>query len=123
MAETSLSPSKKVGYEAKTNEEGYLTHYRARWVIYGNRRRPGIYFEESYAPMAAERSFKLLFALIAEKSWEARQFDVITAYLNVSIDDREIYMTLPTKRRHSLLPRTSSVWLMTSSTSMVAQVQ
>ncbi|KAJ6024350.1 hypothetical protein N7540_005147 [Penicillium herquei] len=43
-----------------------------------------------------DQTVKLLFALIAAKKWKARQFDIITAYLNASIDDREVYIALPT---------------------------
>ena len=83
-------------FDMKTDNTGAFIEFRARWVVYGNRQQPGIEFDESYAPVSAAQSVKIMYALATRYSWKLRQFDVIAAYLNAAIEGRKVYMQMPT---------------------------
>lgn len=68
--------------------------YKARWVIKGFSQRPGFDYDETYAAVSKQTSWKMLLALAAVKGWKVRQADVVTAFLNGPID-HEIYTQLP----------------------------
>lgn len=64
-----ILPEKWV-YNLKIDSDGYINQFRARWVICGNRQKPGINFNDTYAPVAAETSIKMALTAIACKSLE-----------------------------------------------------
>lgn len=67
-------------------------------MVCGNRQKPGLDFDfdERYTPVATKQAPKLFLSLTAIKNWPVVQFDVVTAYLNATIDRRVIYMRQPT---------------------------
>ncbi|KAJ5752248.1 hypothetical protein N7520_009165 [Penicillium odoratum] len=90
-----ILPGKWV-FDLKSDNKGFVTQFRARWVICGNRQEQGLDFDESYAPVANDQSVKILYAVAAREGWSIRQFDMVAAYLNAAIDDRIVYMRMPT---------------------------
>lgn len=83
-------------FDTKFNEKGVITRYRAHWVICGNRQRPGIDYDEAYAPVATDEAVTLLFAKVVQEGLDMRQFDVVTAYLNAAMRGRTVCMRYPT---------------------------
>ena len=91
----SILPGKWV-FDLKIDNDGFVTGFRARWVVCGNFQRPGIHDEDKYAPVITDASIKIVFTRIAELGYKWRQVDMITAYLNALIGEKKIYMAQPT---------------------------
>lgn len=87
----------KTGYTLKIRQEDYVTGFKARWVVCGNRQRFGIDFDENYAPVATDQTIKLFLCLVAVKGLVTRQFDVVPAYLNGKLRDHQVYIRQPTR--------------------------
>ena len=97
---SNLPPGKKAiksmwVFKTKLNSGGVLERRKARLVVKGCSRKPGIDFEETYAPVVRYASIRLLIALAAEFDLDIDQMDVLTAFLHPELEE-EIYMQLPT---------------------------
>ncbi|KAI2990675.1 hypothetical protein CBS147482_9130 [Aspergillus niger] len=57
-------------YDLKINTDGFVTQFRARWVVCGNHQIPGIDYDESFAPVASEAALKLFITNVAIKDLE-----------------------------------------------------
>jgi transposase InsO family protein len=68
--------------------------FKARWVVSGNRQRPGIDYTEVYAATAKSTSIRVLLALTAIHDLEAQQLDVMNAFLNAHLKET-IYVEMP----------------------------
>lgn len=75
-------------YSIKENLNGE-TRFKARLVARGFTQQEGIDYDEIYSPVARMDTVRLLLALAAKFTWNIRQFDVSTAFLNAPID-REV---------------------------------
>ena len=91
---STILPGKWV-YDLKCDKEDYITEMRARWVICGNRQRPGFDFDDTYTPVARPESTRLFLSMVAIRNMEWEQIDYTTAYLNALIDERCIFMRPP----------------------------
>lgn len=78
----------------KHGSDGQLERRKARLVVRGFSQRPGIDFQETFAPVARLDSFRLLVALSARLDLTISQLDVTIVYLNSDIDT-EIYRAKP----------------------------
>ena len=78
----------------KYKPDGKLERREARIVARGFAQRPGVHFNQTFAPVARLGSIRLLVALAAEYGMSIRQFDVTTAYLNGVIEE-EVFMETP----------------------------
>jgi len=81
-------------YKRKINPDG-STRYKARLVIKGYEQKEGIDYDETYAPVSKMATFRLLLALAAQYGWDVDHMDVVTAFLNPTIDRDNIYMEMP----------------------------
>jgi hypothetical protein len=63
-------------------------------VIRGFEQRPGVDFNETFAPVAKFVTIRILLALAAVKDWEIHQMDVKTAFMNPYLKE-EVYMEYP----------------------------
>lgn len=81
-------------FRPKPNADGDTTRFKARWVVQGFTQKEGIDFDETYAPVVKPHTLRVLFAMIAAYDLECKQYDIITAFLNVLIDDRQIYVIM-----------------------------
>src|ERR1700753_933370 len=81
-------------FRNKRKEHGEISHYKARLVAQGFTQRPGIDFDEIYAPVVRYDSLRLLLALAVQNGWKPVQLDVKAAFLYGQLDE-EIYMELP----------------------------
>lgn len=85
----------------KFGSDGNLNRRKARIVARGFSQRPGVHFDETFAPVARLSSIRLAIAFAAQQGMIIRQFDMATAYLNGSIEE-EIYMEPPKFLENSL---------------------
>jgi hypothetical protein len=82
-------------YKTKRDAQGAVLRYKARWVAKGYEQREGIDYDETFAAVVRAVTFRVLLTLAAHYDWEIEQMDVVTAFLNPTIDV-ELYMELPT---------------------------
>lgn len=80
-------------YDKKIKADGTLDRVRARWVVCGN-------FQEKdnksvFAAVANLVAMRLFLLLVAVKDLELHQVDVITAFLNATMDGRDVYIHQP----------------------------
>ncbi|OQE20280.1 hypothetical protein PENFLA_c012G03144 [Penicillium flavigenum] len=94
-AGSTILPGKWV-YDLKIDKDNTVREFRARWVICGNRQRPGYDFDENYAPVARGETMRLFLSIAAVNSMIVEQVDYTTAYLNAMVDNRVIFMRQPT---------------------------
>lgn len=78
----------------KLDTGGKVNRRKARLVAKSFNQRPGIDFEQSYAPVARLESLRLLVAISVYLKMTIRQVDVVTAYLNSHLD-KPVYMEVP----------------------------
>lgn len=64
---------------------------KARLVGQGFAQRPGIHFNQTFAPVARIGSIRLLVALASNYGMSMQQLDVTTAYLNDSIKEEGLW--------------------------------
>ena len=81
-------------YIRKRNEKNEIIRYKARLVAQGFSQRPGIDYEETYAPAMDAITFRFLISLVAKENLDMRVMNVVTAYLYGSLDN-DIYMKIP----------------------------
>ncbi|TIB82591.1 hypothetical protein E3Q20_04416 [Wallemia mellicola] len=81
-------------FNIKTNAENEPIKWKARLVAQGFSQKPGIDYEETYAPVTSLRIIRLLIAIAVEENLQIHQMDVTGAYLYGNID-QPIYMKLP----------------------------
>jgi len=81
-------------YKRKINPNG-STRYKAQLVIKGYEQREGIDYDETYALVSKMATFRLILALAAQYGWDVDHMDMVTAFLNPSIDQDNIYMEMP----------------------------
>lgn len=81
-------------FKVKRDASGKVARYKARVVVKGFAQRPGSDFEETFAPVMAQRSLRVLLSLAAAQDLEIRQADVVTAFLHAPVEE-ELYIELP----------------------------
>ncbi|KJX98055.1 gag-pol polyprotein [Zymoseptoria brevis] len=69
--------------------------YKSRWVVKGFSQRQGIDYAETYAATTKAASIKVLMTIIAHYDLEARQYDIITAFLNTLMKEFAIFVEQP----------------------------
>jgi hypothetical protein len=81
-------------FKRKLGPDGRVTKYKARLVARGFQQAEGIDYSEIFAAVVKPVSYRILFALAACLGWKVRQMDVVTAFLNGSLD-KSVYMKPP----------------------------
>nr|GEU68357.1 retrovirus-related Pol polyprotein from transposon TNT 1-94 [Tanacetum cinerariifolium] len=69
-------------YKVKLDELGGILKNKARLVARGCRQEEGIYFEESFAPVARLDAIRIFFAFAAHMNMIVYQMDIKTTFLN-----------------------------------------
>ncbi|GJU48678.1 retrovirus-related pol polyprotein from transposon TNT 1-94 [Tanacetum coccineum] len=77
-------------YKVKLDELGGTLKNKARLVSRGYRQEQGIYFEESFAPVARLEAIRIFLAFAAHMNMVVYQMDVKTAFLNGNFGKRFI---------------------------------
>nr|GEZ71274.1 retrovirus-related Pol polyprotein from transposon TNT 1-94 [Tanacetum cinerariifolium] len=81
-------------FKNKHDEENMVIHNKTRLVVRGYRQEEGIYFEESFAPVARMEAIRILLAYTAHKGFTVYQMDVKTAFLHGSLKE-DVYVCQP----------------------------
>ena len=81
-------------FKVKYLSDGTIDRYKARLVVKGCFQKPGIDFDDLYAPVAQFDSIRTLLSVDAVKNYKMVQFDIKTAFLLGDLD-HEIYMKPP----------------------------
>ena len=93
-----MGPIKVIGarwvYKLKLDSTGKVERYKARLVAQGFSQRPGVDFDETYAPVVGMATLRTLLSYAASGGWVIEVDDVETAYLNGSVDEL-IYIRQP----------------------------
>ena len=77
-----------------TVQDGKLLKYKARLVAKGLTQKYGIDYRETFAPVAAHTTIRVLLAVAAHLDLNLYHLDVDTAFLNGDLDE-EIFLELP----------------------------
>lgn len=80
-------------FKIKKDENGKPI-YKARLVAQGFTQRIGIDYEEVFAPVTRDTTFRLLLSEAGTKGYSVNQYDIKTAFLNGKLDE-EIYLEQP----------------------------
>ncbi|CAL2254019.1 unnamed protein product [Prunus armeniaca] len=78
-------------YKTKLNLDGSIQKHKARLVVKGYAQKPGIDFNETFAPVARLDTIRTHIALAAQKGWKLYQLDVKSAFLNGVLKE-EVYV-------------------------------
>ncbi|BBN70319.1 multidrug resistance-associated protein 9 [Prunus dulcis] len=81
-------------YKTKLNLDGSVQKNKARLVAKGYSQKPGIDYNETFAPVARLDTIRTLIALAAQKEWNMYQLDVKSAFLNGVLKE-EVYVEQP----------------------------
>lgn len=79
-------------YKLKKDADGNILKHKARLVAKGYVQRPGIDFDEVFAPVARLDSVRLLLAVAAQFQWQVHHMDVKTTFLNGELGE-EVYVS------------------------------
>jgi len=86
--------SSKWVFKKKTNAEGKVEKYKARFVAKGYSQVPRIDFGDILSPIAKVTSIRLLLSIATAFDFEVEQMDVKTTFLHGDLEE-EIYMKQP----------------------------
>jgi len=86
--------SGKWTYRLKRGSEGQITRYKARRVVRGFEQEYGIDYNETFASVVRQKTYRSLFALAAIHDWEIEQMDIKTAFLYGPVEET-IFVQLP----------------------------
>jgi hypothetical protein len=81
-------------YKVKQVVDGSVEKYKARFVAQGFSKIDGIYYDDTFAPVARYSSIRSILALSAQMGWRIHQMDVKTVFLKGIIEE-EVYIEHP----------------------------
>ena len=81
-------------FRRKDNTNGSIQTFKARLVAKGFKQREGIYYFDTYAPVARITSIRVLSTLVSIYKLIVHQMDVKIAFLNGDLDE-EVCMEQP----------------------------
>lgn len=87
-------------FSKKENPNTGQQIYKARLVALGCGQRPGLDYEETFAPVVRIETIRLLFSISAQKERKLKIYDVETAFLHGRLKE-EIFMELPDGYRNN----------------------
>jgi hypothetical protein len=82
-------------FKVNCNTNGSVEYYKAHLVTQGFSQRPGVDFDETFAPTTKWAPLRIIFALAALEDWELESVDTSNAYLNGELKDVKVYMRQP----------------------------
>ncbi|CAL9004505.1 unnamed protein product [Prunus brigantina] len=81
-------------YKTKLNLDESIQKNKAKLVAKGYAQKPGIDYNETFAPVARLDTIRTLIALAAKNNWKLYQLDVKSAFLNGVLEE-EVYIEQP----------------------------
>jgi hypothetical protein len=82
-------------FKVKRNPDGTVERYKARLVAKGFCQRPGVDFDETFAPTTKWAALRAILALAALENLELESIDISNAYLIGELHDVDVYMQQP----------------------------
>lgn len=81
-------------FKLKRDSVGRVQVHRARLAVKGFHQKPGIDYEEVFAPVSRHATFRTMVSIVCQEDMEMHQMDVRTAFLNAQLDE-EVYVKIP----------------------------
>jgi hypothetical protein len=81
-------------YKLKRDVNNRIARFKARLVAKGYFQRQGIDYFDTFAPVMAYRTLRVILSLAAMMDLEIKQVDIVTAFLHADVKE-DIYMELP----------------------------
>jgi histone deacetylase 1/2 len=78
----------------KVKQNNDTTKLKARIVARGFQQREGVDYQDIFAPVVRWSTIRIILALAAKNKWDLHQMDVITAFLNGTINE-DVLMEIP----------------------------
>jgi hypothetical protein len=75
-------------FKYKLRSDGTPERHKARWVLRGDRQRPGIDLGETFTPVVKPATIRVVLTLFASKKWPANQLDVSNAFLHGQLHEK-----------------------------------
>lgn len=82
-------------YKLKLGTDGIPVRFKARLVVKVFSQKKGVHYDETYAAVTKVTTLKLRIVMIAHYNLEARQYDIMTAFLYAGIKDHKIFFEKP----------------------------
>jgi hypothetical protein len=86
-------------FKEKKDGSGTTIRYKARLVAQGFSQKFGQDYDEVFAPVARQATFRLLLSIAGTRNYHLRQYDIKSAFLNGKLEE-EIYMKQPPGYEH-----------------------
>ena len=81
-------------YKVKLGRSGQVDNYKAGYVAKGFKQVKGLDYFETFAPTCKPETFRILLQLSAKQGHAMHQFDVRTAFLQSTIEEK-VYLEQP----------------------------
>jgi hypothetical protein len=81
-------------YKVKHNADGSVCKYKIRLVAKGYAQTYGLYYRETYSPVAKMTIVRAIIAMVVAKGWSLHQMDVKNVLLHGNLQE-EMYMEQP----------------------------
>jgi hypothetical protein len=82
-------------FKVKRNPNSTVECYKAGLIAKGFGQRPGVNFNEMFAPTTKGATLRAIFALAVLVNLELESFDISTSYLNSELHGVDVYMQQP----------------------------
>ncbi|KAI3772361.1 hypothetical protein L6452_03546 [Arctium lappa] len=81
-------------YKLKRDPSGKILKHKARLVAKGYVQKPGVDFNEVFAPVARLETIRIILALSSSHGWKVHHLDVKSAFLNGTLNE-EVFVIQP----------------------------
>lgn len=81
-------------FDLKRDAAGNVLRYKARFVVLGFTQKPGVDYDEIWAPTPSKATMRAVLAIASARDMELHCLDIKTAYLNALVD-KDVYVEQP----------------------------
>jgi hypothetical protein len=79
----------------KLHADGSFDRYKARWVLRGFTRCPGVDYDETFSPVVKPATVRTVLSIVVSCDWPIQQLDVKNAFLHDTLTET-VYCSPPT---------------------------